>query len=185
MSWPSQIVQAFFSESCYLQASQALLRCSRVKDMVEKAAEVLSDVLERPVAFSSVALDLSMDSTKAPAAYQNMCFVRSHETSAYLRNWVIQQQQTPEAIRRQAELNAEAAARECGEVAEMYAEAQQQAGAAAQQQCDTQYDTGEDEATDEDEDEGSEVSTESMRFSDDEVNALPGECNPLRGSGRA
>lgn len=85
---------------CDTQASVALVTCSWVSSLLDKAAQILTDPVDRLAAHYSLILDLSMDPATCPAAYAGMGWVQCEDEKACLRNWLIQEQSAPEAAAR-------------------------------------------------------------------------------------
>ena len=113
-----------------MQASKALLRCSWVKDLIEKAAEVAAHPLDGPTAIISAILDLSACPEQAPAAYSDMCYVDSLEAAVALEGWAASIWDTPEG---------RAAQKERDQAADQSStQAQREADEAAQQDADAE-----------------------------------------------
>ena len=138
-------------ELCVVQASKALLRCSWVKDLIEKAAEVAAHPLDGPTAIITAILDLSTHPEQAPAAYADMCYVNSPESAVDLESWAASVWDTPEGKAAQKERDQAAnqsstqAQQEADEAAqqEADAEAAHRAAEAIAAQCDLETDAAE------------------------------------------
>lgn len=95
--------------ACDVQASKALLRGIWVKDLVDTAAEILTNPLERPQAVANIILDLSQHASTAPAYYLGTCcWVKSSQAADTLQDWVAQQLKAPEAHKKREDLRDQA-----------------------------------------------------------------------------